>query len=61
MDNIYYIPVNTTLFPAGTVCCLGHVLAYSDLHSRMQQNMRIYIELPNWEQQNAKTNYSTQA
>jgi hypothetical protein len=22
-DNIYYIPVSTTLFPAGTVCCLG--------------------------------------
>lgn len=25
--NTYYIPINTRLFPAGTVCCLGHVLA----------------------------------
>jgi hypothetical protein len=23
MNNIYYIPVNTTLFPAGGVRCLG--------------------------------------
>jgi hypothetical protein len=26
-DNIYYIPINATLFPAGKVCCLGHVSA----------------------------------
>jgi hypothetical protein len=27
-DGTYYIPVNTTLFPAGTICCLGcHVSA----------------------------------
>jgi hypothetical protein len=23
VDNVYYIPVNTTLFLAGGVCCLG--------------------------------------
>jgi hypothetical protein len=27
-EIICYIPVNTTLFPVGEVCCLGHVSAY---------------------------------
>jgi hypothetical protein len=27
-DNIYYISVNTTPFPAGTVYCAGHVSAH---------------------------------
>jgi hypothetical protein len=29
MDNIIYIPVNKTLFPADLLCYLGHVSVYA--------------------------------
>lgn len=42
VNNMYFIPVNTPLFPAGRICCLGPCvdrnkvnIIYDDLHNTM--------------------------
>jgi hypothetical protein len=32
IDNIYYIPINTTQFPTGGVCCLGRNISAHACH-----------------------------
>jgi hypothetical protein len=39
-DNIYYIPVNTTLFPAGGICCLGR---HVSIHTYMPSSGPVII------------------
>jgi hypothetical protein len=38
-DNIYYIPANTTLFPAGGVCCVGR-------HGHLQVPVIVTVIVP---------------